>query len=219
MPSSTRYQRRGENLEFSRVVFFTDAVFAIAMTLLVVEVGVPDPIRGAAADDPGALLEVLGDKVPLIAAFFVGCFVIGSYWAAHHRFMSWLAAVDPGFVGLTVVYLAFVALLPFPTSVLGEFGDNPISAVLFAVNLGVVSTMEAVLFVHARRRRLFREDWPEQVYRWELRASLSPVLVFALSVPVAFVKPWLAILVWFLAFPLGRLLDRRRPEDARRYLA
>jgi TMEM175 potassium channel family protein len=48
-------------------------------------------------------------------AFFIGCFVIGSYWVAHHRFVSRLAAVDRGFLSLTVVYLAFVALLPFPT--------------------------------------------------------------------------------------------------------
>jgi uncharacterized membrane protein len=217
MPS-TRYPRHGEDLEFGRVVFFTDAVFAIAMTLLVVEIGVPDPIEGAAADDPAALLDVLGDKLPLLAAFFIGCFVIGSYWAAHHRFLSMLAAVDRTFVILTVVYLAFVALLPFPTGVLGEFGNNPISVVAFAVNLGAVSTMEGVLFRHARRRGLFREEWPEDVYRWALRASLSPVLLFALSVPVAFLQPRLAIVVWFLAIPLGRFLDRRRPEGAGRYL-
>jgi uncharacterized membrane protein len=219
MPSPTRYPRQGENLDFSRVMFFTDAVFAIAMTLLVVEIGVPDPIGGAAADDPGALLDVLGDKLPLVAAFFIGCFVIGSYWAAHHRFMARLAAVDSTFVYLTVVYLAFVALLPFPTGVLGEFGDNPISVVAFAVNMGAVSSMEAVLFSYARRRRLFREEWPESLYRWVLRVSLSPVLMFALSVPVAFVDPRLSIAVWFLAIPLGRLLDRRRPAGAERYLA
>jgi uncharacterized membrane protein len=217
MPS-TRYPRHGEGLDFDRVMFFTDAVFAIAMTLLVVEIGVPGALEGAAARDPGAMLEVLGDKLPLVAAFFIGCFVIGSYWVAHHRFMTWLGAVDSGFVGLTVVYLAFVALLPFPTGVLGEFGDNPISVVAFAVNMGAVSTMEGVLFRHARRRRLFRTEWPEDVYRWELRASLSPVLLFALSVPVAFVQPRLAILLWFLSFPLGRLLDRRRPAGAERYL-
>ena len=217
MPS-TRYPRHSDGLDFDRVMFFTDAVFAIAMTLLVVEIGVPDQLAGAAARDPGAMLDILSDKLPLVAAFFIGCFVIGSYWVAHHRFMTWLGAVDSGFIGLTVVYLAFVALLPFPTGVLGEFGDNPISVVAFAVNMGAVSTMEGVLFRHAWRRRLFREEWPEAVYRWELRASMSPVLLFALSVPVAFVAPQLAILVWFLSFPLGRFLDRRRPAGTERYL-
>jgi uncharacterized membrane protein len=217
MPSSTRYPRQGENLDFSRVMFFTDAVFAIAMTLLVVEIGVPETIDGA-ADDPAALLEVFDDKAPLIFAFFVGCYVIGSYWAAQHRFSSWLAAVDRGFVALTVVYLSFVALLPFPTGVLGGFAENPLSFFAFAVNMGAVITMEAVLFSHARRRRLFREEWPEDVYRWELRSSLSPVLLFALSVPVAFVLPQLGIVMWFLAIPFGMFLNRYRPKGAERYL-
>lgn len=217
MLSPTRYARQGENLDFGRVVFFTDAVFAIAMTLLVVEIGVPE-VTGDATDDPGALLDLLQDKVPLVIAFFIGCFVIGGYWVAHHRFVSQLAAVDRGFLGLTVVYLAFVALLPFPTGILGEFGSNPVSVVAFAANMIAVSAMEAVLFRHARRQRLFRKEWPENVYRWVLLASLSPVLMFALSVPVAFVLPQLAVVVWFLAIPLGRLLDRRRPQGAERYV-
>jgi uncharacterized membrane protein len=218
MPPSTRYPRHGDNLEFGRVAFFTDAVFAIAMTLLVVEIGVPVQV-GAAAEDPGALLDLLRDKISLVLAFFIGCYVIGSYWVASHRFVSLLGAVDRPFVGLTVVYLAFVALLPFPTAVLGEYGNNPVSVVTFAVNMMAVSTMEAVLFRHARRRSLFREEWPEDVYRWALLASLSPVLMFALSVPLAFVLPRLAIVCWFLAIPLGRLLDRRLPRGAQRYLA
>ena len=151
MPS-TRYPRPTERDDFGRVMSFTDAVFAIAMTLLVVEIGVPETIDGA-PDDPGALLAAFADKGPLIFAFFLGCYVIGLYWAAHHRFMSWLEAVDRGFVVLTVVYLAFVALLPFPTGVLGEFGQNPISVIAFALNMGAVSSMETVLFTYARRRR------------------------------------------------------------------
>jgi uncharacterized membrane protein len=217
MPS-TRYPRRGDNDDFGRVVYFTDAVFAIAMTLLVVEIGVPETIAGD-AEDPGALLEAFADKGPLLYAFFLGCYVIGSYWMAHHRFLSWLGAVDRGFLALTVVYLSFVALLPFPTGVLGEFGQNPTSVIAFALNMGAVSTMEAVLFRHARRRGLLRQEWPEAVYRWELRASLSPVLIFVLSIPVAFVAPWLAIVMWFLAIPLGMGLGRRRPAEAARYVA
>jgi uncharacterized membrane protein len=217
MPS-TRYPRRGDNDDFGRVVYFTDAVFAIAMTLLVVEIGVPETIAGD-AEDPGALLDAFADKGPLVFAFFLGCSVIGSYWVAHHRFMSWLGAVDRGFLALTVVYLSFVALLPFPTGVLGEFGENPTSVIAFALNMGAVSTMEAVLFRHAWRRKLFRQEWPEDVYRWALRASLSPVLMFALSIPVAFVEARLAIVMWFLAIPLGMLLSRRRPAAAARYVA
>jgi uncharacterized membrane protein len=216
MRPTTRYAREGAGLEFERVSFFTDAVFAIALTLLVVEVGVPDMLGGA-RDDPAALLEVFREKVPLLAAFFLGCFVIGAYWSAHHRFIARLAAVDQRFVLLTVVYLTFVALLPFPTGLVGEFPSNPISVVAFALNMGAVSTMEAVLFGHAWRRRLLRQDLPRDVFRWWLQMSLSPVLLFALSLPVAFVATWLAVLVWFLAVPLQVLLNQRRPATADQY--
>jgi uncharacterized membrane protein len=217
MPS-TRYQRPSERDDFGRVMSFTDAVFAIAMTLLVVEIGVPGTVEGA-RDDPAALLGAFADKGPLIFAFFPGCYVIGLYWAAHHCFMSWLEAVDRGFVVLTVVYLAFVALLPFPTGVLGEFGQNPISVVAFALNMGAVSGMEAVLFAYARRRGLFREELPSDVYRWSLGSSLLPVLAFALSIPVAFVLPLLSIAMWFLAIPLQAVWSRHRPAATGRYLA
>ena len=98
MPSSTRYPRHGETGGFDRVVYFTDAVFAIALTLLVVEIGVPETIEGDATD-PAALLDAFGDKGPLIFAFFLGCWVIGSYWLAHHRFMAialWFLAIPLG---------------------------------------------------------------------------------------------------------------------------
>jgi uncharacterized membrane protein len=217
MPS-TRYPRPSERDDFGRVMYFTDAVFAIAMTLLVVEIGVPETIGGA-PDDPGALLDAFADKGPLLFAFFLGCYTIGFYWAAHHRFMSWLDAVDRGFVLLTVAYLAFVALLPFPTGVLGEFGENPVAVIAFAVNMGAVSSMETVLFSYARRRRLFREELPADVYRWAVGSSLLPVLLFALSIPVAFAVPWLAIAVWLLAIPLQLVWARNRPAATGRYLA
>jgi uncharacterized membrane protein len=117
-----------------------------------------------------------------------------------------------------VVYLAFVALLPFPTGVLGEFGQNPISVAAFAVNMAAVSGMETVLFGYAWRRRLFREELPDDVYRWALGSSLLPVLAFALSIPVAFAVPWLAIAIWLLAIPLQRVWARYRPAATGRYL-
>jgi hypothetical protein len=102
--------------------------------------------------------------------------------------------------------------------VLGEFGENPISVLAFAVNMAAVSGMETVLFSHARRRRLFREELPEDVYRWALGSSLLPVLAFALSIPVAFALPWLAIVIWLLAIPLQLVWTRYRPAGASRYL-
>lgn len=218
MPPRTRYEREGAGLEFDRVTFFTDAVFAIALTLLVVEVGVPEMVDGSRSD-PGALVEALRERLPLLAAFFLGCLVIGFYWSANHRFMAMIGAVDAGFIVITIFYLMFVALLPFPIGVLGEFPRNPISFVALAVNMGAVSTMEAVLFAHAWRRGLLKHEPPQDVYRWMMQMSLMPVVLFALSLPVAFVLPWLTVVVWALAPPIQAYWTRRRPAETDRYIS
>ena len=211
-----RYQREGPGLEFDRVTFFTDAVFAIAMTLLVVEVGVPEALDGTDTD-PGALLAELRDKVPLIAAFFLGCFVIGSYWAAHHRFVARLAVVDLRFVFLTVVYLSFIALLPFPT---GSWASSRRPDLHRRVRRqhGRGQHDGGSAPSHAWRNKLLSQDMPRDAFRWMLTMSLSPVALFILSLPVAFIATWLAVLVWALSIPVQGFLNRRRPASADLFL-
>lgn len=215
MTTSKLYRRESEGIEFDRVAFFTDAVFAIAITLLIVEVGLPEAIPNP--EKASDLFEAVWDKVPVIAAFFVGCFVIGSYWSANHRFLAQVAAIDRKMIGYTVIYLAFIAFLPFPTGILGEYPENPMSIAIFAVNLGIVSTLEAVLLHHAWKAKLLKRDMPADVEHWILVLSLFPVLMFALSIPVAFIYPWLGVAVWFGSVPFQAWFARRRPEDAAGY--
>jgi uncharacterized membrane protein len=127
--------------------------------------------------------------------------------------------MDRGFVGLNLVYLAFVAFLPFPTDLLGNYFENPISIVTYAINVALVSGMEVVLFRKAYRDRLLTERLPGDVYRWGVMASLSPVLFFVLSIPVAFLNTTAAVLVWLLGIPFQLLvLQRRKPPAADDYL-
>ncbi len=201
-----RFRRTGEGLEFERVAFFTDAIFAIALTLLIVEVGVP------ILQDGESLGHAIREALPEIGAFFVGFAVLGGYWMAHHRFFARLAAVDGRLITLNVVYLAFVAFLPFPTGLLGAH-DDPLAIIAFASTLAAISSMEFVLYRHAWRRELLAHQDSEAGYRWIARASLLPVGLFAISIPVAYVETWLAVGCWFLAAPLQMLHDRRRPPD------
>lgn len=202
-----RYDR--ESAEFGRVLAFSDGLFAIAMTLLIVAVTVPHISHEGSVHQ---LADALNDLAPAFTSFFISFAVIGRYWLAHHQFVSLLKAMDQGFIGLNLVYLAFIAFLPFPTALLGEYFSNPLSVVLYAVNVGIVSGLEVVLFRHAYRRDLlWRKPTPE-VYRFGVFASLSPVFFFAVSIPVAFVSTTLAVLIWFLAVPFGTLAARRAPE-------
>jgi len=207
---SVRYERGEE--EFGRVLSFSDGLFAIAMTLLVVGIVVPKLTDG---DSVGDLATALNDLIPNFVSFFISFAVIGRYWLAHHEFIARLSAMDNGLISLNLVYLGFIAFLPFPTALLGNYFENPLSVATYAVAVAAVSGMEVVLFRHAHRRGLMRKGMPEEVFRYGAAASLAPVLFFLLSIPIAFFHTGLAVASWYLVIPFEFLVvDRFKPEAA-----
>jgi uncharacterized membrane protein len=203
-------------VEFSRVLAFSDGVFAIAMTLLVVGIAVPALSDGDSIDE---LADALNDLTPNIISFFISFGVIGRYWVAHHQFFGLLARADSRLVGINLVYLGFIAFLPFPTALLGTYFENPLSVSMYAAMVAIISWLEVVLFRHAHRHGLLSQEMPADVYRWGVIGSLSPVAFFLASVPVAFASTTLAVSIWFLGIPFGILADRWKPADADRFFA
>jgi uncharacterized membrane protein len=204
----TRYEREGSGLEFDRVAFFSDAVYAIAMTLLVVGVGVPH-VRD---DDLGRALSHLDTQ---IISFFIGFFVLGYYWLSHHALVSRLAAVNTLFMAVNLLYLAVVAFLPFLVAVAGDHRGLPLAFVLFAIALATVSFLEVVLYLIATYHDLGKERPTPGQHRHDILAGLLPGVFFLLSLPVAFVDITLAYLVWVLTFPAEILLDRVVRDERR----
>jgi uncharacterized membrane protein len=203
-----RYRRRSEELEFDRVAFFSDAVFAIAMTLLVVGIGIPHVTEAK-------LHDAVSGKSSEIFSFFLSFVVIGFYWLAHHRFFARLGAVDRRFMQINLLYLAAIAFMPFPTALVGSYSNRPITIVLYAVTLGTASFLESALFWHAQRSGLLRVRMRDDIFRASMIASLAPVAVFALSIPIAYVDAERALLVWVLIFPLEWLIGKYViPKDA-----
>ena len=200
-----------QSVEFDRALTFSDGLFAIAMTLLVVSIGVPSISDGGSVHD---LAEALNDDSAEFISFFISFIVIGRYWLAHHTYFSALARIDRGLIALNLVYLAFIAFLPFPTALLGEYFENPLSIVIYATNVAVVRGLEVVLFAHAPRHRLLERTLPRDVYRYAAAMSLSPGLFFLLSIPVAFASPTVAACMWLLLIPFAAIADRWKPEGA-----
>jgi uncharacterized membrane protein len=184
-------------------------VFAIAMTLLVVGIGIPKVKEGR------DLSTALSGKDAEIFSFFLSFVVIGYFWLAHHRFFARLAAVDVRFMQINLLYLAAIAFTPFPTAIVGVYGgDEPVGVVLYAVTLGVASFLEAALLWHAQHEGLLRVRMRDDVFRGNMAASLAPVLVFGISIPIAYATSW-GLLSWLLIFPLEWFIGRFViPKDA-----
>jgi uncharacterized membrane protein len=202
----TRAYDRGE-IEFSRVLAFSDGVFAIAVTLLVVGIGVPT-VRESQLGD------ALRDLRPEIISFFISFIVIGNYWLAHHRFVAQLARITTTLMTQNLVYLAAIAFVPFPTALVGKYDDSPVTVIIYAITLSAASSLEVVMFVTARHSGSTRVPIPDDVFRYAVATSSVPVIVFVLSIPVAFVSASWALLSWLLIFPAEHLLDRWRPAAA-----
>jgi uncharacterized membrane protein len=207
-PSGGRYWRRGEEPEFGRVVFFTDAVYAIALTLLALDLRVSE-LTGDPSS-PASMLRALDDLLPQLVAFGVAFTLLATYWLAHHSFVARLDAIDGRLMTTNLVYLAFVALLPFPTSLIGEHEANPISGVVFAATLAAISLLEAVMLQHAHRAGLLRRKLSDGEFRSERAAALQPAVMFLVTIPLAFVSPTLMLFSWLVVGPVaGRWLGRR----------
>ena len=205
-----------DSVEFARVLTFTDGLFAIAMTLLVVDLTVPTL---ADSHSVGQLADALHDDQTKFISFVISFAVIGRYWLAHHTYFSTLQAMDRGLIALNLLYLAFIAFLPFPTALLGEYFENPLALTIYAINVAVVSGMEVVLFTYAYNHDFLERKIPRDVYRFGVVMSLAPVVFFVISIPIAFfVSSTAAAFSWFLGIPLAAVAQRWKPEGADEFL-
>jgi uncharacterized membrane protein len=201
-----------DSTEFDRFANFSDAIYAISLTLQVVSLEAPKVVHSGSRRE---LWDALGDESSQILMFFISFLVIGSFWLAHHRFVRRLAAVDRTLLFAGLVYLAFISFLPFPSSLLGDQVDNGLAVAIYALCIAAVAGMEVVLQWIAKRHELLLEPPTPTSYRWNMIGSTVPAVVFLLSVPVALVAPQLAILLWLLNVPIGWLLGHRMPAEAR----
>ena len=203
-----RFERKESSLEFDRVAFFSDAVFAIAMTLLVVGIGIPEVRKSELGD-------ALRGKESEILSFFISFFVIGFYWLGHHQFFGRLASVNGRLMKLNLMYLAAIAFVPFPTALAGKYADEPVTIVIYAITLSIASGLDALMQYVANRDGLFRRTMPPPVMRFTMVASLIPVGVFLASIPIAFLATRMALLSWILIWPLEVIADKTlKPADA-----
>lgn len=186
-----------------RAAALSDGLFSIAATLLVIDVRLP----------PGEETfhwTMLGQIAPRILGYLISFVVIGQLWIAHHRKLRMVERIDARALWLNLLFLMFVAFIPFPTAVLSEHGNRD-AVVFYAATIVAASSMLMLLWLHLGRHR----DWLVQgpslaadVSREGRRTLLVPA-VFLLSMPLAWLDPAWAMYSWLLLLPAALLLGRR----------
>lgn len=181
-----------KGLQFERVVFFSDAVFAIAITLLVLDLKLPPGSHGVVD------LATIGDK---LFGFGVSFMAIGLYWLRHHRLFGGLQADDVWVRIFNLAFLASIVFLPFPTSVITEYPATPSSVRFYALSIAAVGLQLALLTAVARRPGLMSPGETPGGTAHSIIYSLSTPIVFLASALVAGINPGWGTRMWWLVIP------------------
>ena len=199
-----RFLREESEVEFSRLVAFSDGVFAIAITLLVLALSIPEGVSD--------LSSVLQDQLPDLFAFALSFAVLARIWLFHHRLFAALQGIDTGLMGLNFLYLAFVTLVPFTSEVIGDYGDEKVAVVVYAANLAALGLAGAAMTIYAFRGDLIRSKVAADLgVDTGLGIWLLPG-VFLLSIPIALIDASAAQWSWLVLFIAGAVVLRRAPD-------
>jgi uncharacterized membrane protein len=191
----------------SRLETFSDGVFAIAITLLVLTIAQPSSYRD--------LSRQLWERWPSLAAYVVSFMVIGIMWLNHHSIFSYLGQVDRPLVYLNMLLLLTVVFVPYPTGVLGEAlrrgQGTQTAAVFYSVVMAVNAYCWVALWLYASSgRRLLHEGFPEEQRRSATVAFTAGPVVYTLAIGIAFISAYAVLAfhgllaVYYAVDPLSR---------------
>jgi uncharacterized membrane protein len=197
--------KKKEIMDTNRLEAFSDGVFAIAITLLVLEIKVPP--HGIPLE--AGLLRLW----PSYLAYMVSFLVIGAIWINHHAMFRHIVRVDDKLLLLNILHLMLIAFLPFPTAVLAEAfhhsAGEQIATAFYGGTLTVIGIFVVMMwFYAAHRHRLLGDHLTPQDARKIGRRFLIGPLTYLIATAIALVLPWLALLI-FLGLNVFYLWPRR----------
>jgi uncharacterized membrane protein len=172
----------------TRLEAFSDGVFAIVITLLILDVHVPQ-------DQPLTLATLLG-VAPHLLIFVLSFVIVGVYWVAHHSMLHFVKQVDRQVLWLNLALLLVIVFVPFPTALLGQHPDNLLALTLYGINLMLVNAAGTVLWLYATGRpHPATHGAPPALRVFIARLHSAPILVYGLGIALAH---------WYV--PAGRVL-------------
>jgi uncharacterized membrane protein len=187
-----------DEIGLERIVFFSDAVFAIAITLLALEIRLPEDVAYAGNRE---LLQSLFSIMPKYLGYIISFLSIGNFWVIHHRQYQYIEQYDTRLMLINLLVLMAVAFIPFPTSVISENG-NRTATILYALNASLIGILSTMLWVYAsHKHRLVMPDLEPAVVRRGVIRNLVAPAIFLFSIALAFLNPDLAKFSWILIAP------------------
>jgi uncharacterized membrane protein len=197
-----------------RVLALSDGVFAFAITLLVLDLAVPALSAAASSAD---LWQALSEEWVSFLSYLTSFFIAGVWWNAHNRNFQYLRDADSTLRWLNLVFLLWIALLPFFTKILDQYNTLQIAVVLYAIDQTLAGVFMGLSWWYAsRNHRLVDRNLEEGVIRSRLLSNIFAPVFFIISIGISFVSPVVATYSWFAMLPVFVLMHRLTRESARK---
>ena len=198
-------------LSFERIVFFSDAVFAIVITLLVLEIKTPHLEH----PDEITLRHALFELFPKFTGFVVSFLIVGMMWIEHHRIFRYIGHYDGGLLWRNLLMLLCISFVPFPTALFSEFYFSRTAFVLYTASFGCVALTKLWIWHYAVGNGLVGANVSEVVKKRIARRSWAVPMACALAILLSLVSVFMAPIAFAFIPLFARLLEPRlKPGDA-----
>lgn len=193
-----------------RLTTLSDGIFAIAMTLLVLDIQVTPGL------DAGGFRHMVRGLVPNVGAYGLSFGLLAGLWRDHRRILQLAASMGRLSMRLALLGLGVIALLPFPTTMLSEYASQPLAVAIYAGTIVVVDLLQLGLLLSVWRGPQRARPSARRAGRKIVADLGTAILVFGATVPIAFVSPAAAIWSWLALLPVKIALGRREAARERR---
>jgi uncharacterized membrane protein len=189
--------KEDKNLELERLVFFSDAIVAIAITLLAFNLKIEK------ADNEHLTYSDLLDAWPKFIAFFLSFFNIALFWKIHHKFFTHIKTIDSKLLWFNIGWLMFIVMLPFSTSLISShFADVP-AMFFYCLNIFFITVFQNIIWDNAALRPDFLKEKIDELTVHNYVVDCNVAMVNSLlAVIISFFKPSVAFIILFLRLPM-----------------
>ena len=199
-------------MEKSRIAALVDGIFAVAMTLLVLDLKLPEGLKMSSdAEVWRQLLELTG-RFSIYTLSFI---VLGTFWIGHHSLFHFVRKVNRGLLWLNLLFLLFITLLPFSTNLLSGHTNLQIPIVVYGINLLLISSVSLLQLGYLAHHAELSHDQltPSWIANIRRRTSI-PVVIVVASIAISFYKPNFALSTYWLLMVFHFLPGRHhRPPE------
>jgi uncharacterized membrane protein len=205
-----------KEFQLERLILFSDAVFAIAITLLVIEIRIPELEREQISDK--TLLVALVHLIPKFVGFIISFLLIGGYWSIHHRMFGFVTSYDGRLRFLNLLFLFFVVLMPFSTGFYSEYiGPElyrmqlKVPMTFYVLNISLLGLANHLLWRHITNPKNKLAEPPiDRLYATQAKArSILVPLIFLVMLPVAYLTNVIFAVYIPMLIPIALRISKR----------